>query len=135
MVRIDLDSLRAAARDVAREAGLRLVVLYGSAAANEAREPEDLDLGVLPADTLDPVDITNRFIRRLGIQAVDVTDLSRSSPLVLILVARDGMPLYEAEPGTFAGFCSLAARRFADTRKFRELERRRIQEFVERTVQ
>lgn len=134
MVRVELDTLRAAARDVAHETGLRLVILYGSAAANEAREPEDLDLGVLPAETPDLVHITNRFIRHLGIQAVDVTDLSRSSPLVLILAARDGIPLYEAEPGAFARFCSLAARRFADTRKFREMERRRIEEFVDRTV-
>lgn len=47
---------------------------------------------------------------------------SRASPLLLALVARDGVPLYEARHGAFAGFYSLAIRRFADTRRFRELD-------------
>src|SRR5437899_12000944 len=42
----------------------------------------------------------------------------------MALAARDGIPRYEEEPGTLARFASLAARRFADTRKFRALERR-----------
>ncbi len=74
----------------------------------------------------------DRLIRALGVQSVDVSDLSRAEPLLLMLVAREGVPLYEENPGDFACFVSLAARRFADTRKFREMERREIHDFLAR---
>lgn len=130
----ELEQLREAAGRVAREAGYELVVLFGSAAGeDEARQPEDLDLALRGEGPLDLVDATNRFIRALDTQAVDVVDLRRADPLLMMLVARDGVPLHEAEPGLFARFWSLAVRRYADTRKFREAERERVQEFVERT--
>jgi predicted nucleotidyltransferase len=116
--------LAAAARDIAEQTGLRMVVLFGSAARGEARQ-EDLDLGVLGGDreAIDSVDLTNRFTVALGRQDVDVVDLGRADPVLLMLVARDGVPLYEKAPSEFACFYSLAARRFADTRKFRDAER------------
>jgi predicted nucleotidyltransferase len=111
--------LREVARDVAERFGLRLIVLFGSTAREEP-EPRDLDLGMLGSDTLDVVAITNALIRALGTQSVDVTDLRRADPILLALAARDGKPLFETEPGLFADFVSVAARRFADTRKFRD---------------
>ncbi len=113
--------LREVARDVAGRFGLRLVVLFGSTARQEP-EPRDLDLGVLRSEPLDAVVITNAFIRALGTQSVDVTDLRRADPVLLALAARDGRALFETEPGLFAQFASVAARRFADTRKFRDAQ-------------
>jgi hypothetical protein len=49
---------------------------------------------------------------------------------VLALAARDGIAVYQAAPGAFAAFASLAARRFADTRKFRDAERRELDAFI-----
>lgn len=46
--------------------------------------------------------------------------------------AREGIPLYESEEGEFARFASLAVRRYADTRKFRAMQRREIQDFIDR---
>jgi predicted nucleotidyltransferase len=133
--RVPLDDLRRAAAQVGADLGCRLVVLFGSAARGSGAGAEDLDLGLLSAAPLDAVDATNRFIRILGVQAVDITDLSRADPLLLMLVARDGVPLYEREPGEFARFASLAARRYADTRKFREAEHRELRAFIDRTRQ
>ena len=48
------------------------------------------------------------------------------------IVADEGRLLYESEPGGFTRFASYAARRFFDTRKFRDVERRRIHDFLER---
>lgn len=121
---------------MAREAGYELVVLFGSAVdEGGAREPEDLDLALRGDGPLDLVDATNRFTRALGTQAVDVdvVDLRRADPLLMMMVARDGVVLHEEGPGAFARFWSLAARRYADTRKFREAERERVREFVDRT--
>ena len=121
-----LDHLRAAAARVGREFGCRLIVLFGSASRADTAAPEDLDLGVLGAGALDAVAVTNRLIRELGVQQVDIADLGRADPLLLALVARDGIPLFEAEPGGFACFASVAMRRYWDTRKFREAERAEI---------
>lgn len=129
--RISLERIRHVAADVGRESECRLIVLFGSAARNQP-SPEDLDFAVLARGRLDAVEFTNRLIRALGVQSVDVSDLSRAEPLLLMLVAREGIPLYEENPGDFACFISLAARRFADTRKFREMERREIHDFLAR---
>jgi hypothetical protein len=63
---------------------------------------------------------------------VDVCDLRRADPLLMALVARDGVVLYEATPHEFDRFASLAARRYADTRKFREMERQEILDILAR---
>lgn len=123
--------MRDAAARVAGEAGLDLVVLFGSAATGARAEPEDLDIAVRAGrGVVDVVGLTNRLIELLGRQEIDLVDLRCADPLVLMLVARDGMVLCEREPGTFAQFVSLAARRYADTRKFREAEREEIRDFV-----
>jgi len=114
-------ALRRAAKEVHRRFGAQLVVLFGSAARRE-KTAQDLDLGILGSEPLDTVAVTNALTRALGTQAVDVTDLRRADPVLLALVARDGIPLFEHEPGAFAGFVSLAMRRFADTRKFRDAQ-------------
>lgn len=128
--RPSLGDLRRAARDVARELGAQLVVLFGSAAREDALRAEDLDLAVLAREPLDPVAVTNAFIERLGVQEVDVADLRRADPVLLALVARDGIALFEETPSEFARFASLAFRRYADTRKFRALERHHVREFA-----
>lgn len=134
---VSRDDLRRAAETVGRDTGARLIVLFGSAARGPERPPrapEDVDIGVLHDAAPDLVDLTNRFIRALRLQAVDVTDLGRADPLLLMLAARDGVPLYERDPGEFARFASLAARRYADTRKFRVSEREELRDFVTRST-
>lgn len=110
-----------AAQELAGRFGLQLVVLFGSASRQEPAA-EDVDVGVQGAGSVDVVALTNALTQALNTQAVDVTDLRRADPVLLALVAREGQPLFEAEPGRFARFVSVAARRFADTRKFREAQ-------------
>lgn len=125
------ERLKRIVREVAREEDLRLAVLFGSG-AREAESPEDLDLGVLGRTPVELLHLTNRLIERLERQDVDLVDLGRADPVLMVQVARDGTPLYEESPGEFARFYSLAYRRFADTRKFREAERRELEEFIAR---
>jgi uncharacterized protein len=125
--------LRKAAAEAARELGLRLVVLFGSTARSEAR-PGDLDLAVLADHALDPVDLVNYFTVLLGRNDVDVVDLRRADPVLLMQVAREGVPLFEQDVAEFNAFYSLAVRRFADTRKFREAEEGAIRDFISRRV-
>lgn len=124
-----LDRIRRAARQLGPEIGARLIVVFGSA-VRAGGAPRDLDIGILCHGPIDAVSATNRLIQLLAIQEVDVTDLRAADPLLLALVARDGVPLFEAAPGAFAAFASLAARRFADTRKFRDAERGEVEAYA-----
>lgn len=129
---VDRERLREAAREVAEATGCRLVVLFGSATRPEQRRPEDLDLAVRADGPVDAVDLTNRFIRALGVQEVDIADLARADPLLMMRVVQEGEVLYEASPHEFAHFYSLANRRWADTRKFREWEKERLKAYIAR---
>ncbi len=129
---VPLETIRSVAATVGRTAGLRLIVLFGSAAREGTGRPEDIDLGVLGTAPLDAIELTSRFTRALGTQGVDVTDLRTADPLLLMLAARDGVPLYQADPAAFARFASLAVRRYADTRKFRRMEKEQLGDLLER---
>ena len=125
-----IEELRRVAAAVGQETGCRLLVLFGSAARPGAQAPQDVDLAVLAEGRLDTVELTNQLIRALGVQAIDIADLSHADPLLMMLVARDGVPLYESSPGEFDRFASLAVRRYADTRKFRAMEAREVRDFI-----
>lgn len=132
-----LERLALVAPEVARAAGYRLVVLFGSAARGRP-DPEDLDVGILADGLVDTVAAANRFIEALHTQHVDIVDLRAADPLLAAVVARDAKVLYEARPGEYARFVSLAYRRYADTRAFRDLEhqalKRRIAALREATT-
>jgi len=128
------DELRASVARIARERGFRLVVLFGSVARGELGA-EDLDLAILHDEPLDLIELTNEFTVALGMQEVDLCTLRHADPLLAALVARDGVPLWEASPHEFDRFASLAARRYADTRKFREAEHQQLHERIERLRQ
>ena len=118
------DSLRRAATAVAVPSGYRLVVLFGSVARGEST-PGDVDLAILGprGAPFDALDATTRLSQALDLGGVDVVNLAHANPVLLMRVAHEGVPLYEATPTEFAEFASLAMRRYADTRKFREAVR------------
>jgi predicted nucleotidyltransferase len=124
------DQLRAAARAVAGAFGLDLVVLFGSAATGDRRSAEDLDIGVLAPHIIDALAVTDGLMAALRVDEVDVTDLRRANSLLMAIVARDGLVLYQSAPHVFASFRSLAYRRFADDRRYRDQTREYIQRFV-----
>lgn len=128
---IAFERLPEVAAEIGKETGCRLIVVFGSAARRDPK-PMDLDIAVLPARNkrLDSVSFTNRFIQALSVQEIDVSDLSHAEPVLMMLVAREGIPLYEASAGEFNRFASLAARRFADTRKFRVAEQQEIHDYL-----
>ena len=128
---MDTEELRARIASLAEAEGLSLVVLFGSGARGDAGPSGDIDIAVQGEGPIDAVHLTNQLTVALGRQDVDVTDLRRADPVLLFAAARDGIPLYEAEPTAFARFHSRAARRFYDTAKLREAERQEIHDFIE----
>lgn len=128
---MDTTELRDALVATAKSEGLDLAVLFGSAARGEPA-PADLDIALRGRAPLDLISLTNRLTVALGRQDVDLVDLRVADPVLLMRVAHEGVTIYEAEPGLFDRFHSLAARRFFDTRKFRDQERDEIRNFIRR---
>ena len=83
---------------------LRLLVLHGSRARGTAHERSDWDFAYLGEETLDPDALLATLNEAIETDAVDLADLSDSSALLRYRVARDGIVLHEAAPGTFDTF-------------------------------
>jgi predicted nucleotidyltransferase len=101
-------------RTIARQHGLSLLVLFGSRARGDALVHGDWDLGYLAADSVDPLALTAALAESLGTERVDLVDLGRASGLLRYRAARDGIPVYEAQKGSFDRFRFEAARFWFD---------------------
>ena len=122
--------LEEALRPALAATDLELLVLFGSGARGQATAKSDLDLALLcqgPAD-LEAWHVT--LAPLIGTDRLDLVDLRRTSPLLAFQVARTGRPVFEHRPGAFRVFQALASRRYADTRKLRDAQRRAIRVFL-----
>lgn len=99
--------------------GLRLILLFGSAATGKLHRRSDIDVAFLFDKTADILELTNKVIRLLRTDNVDVIDLRHASPVLKFAAAKEGKLLYESSPGLFHEFYSLAFRRYVDTGKLR----------------
>jgi predicted nucleotidyltransferase len=110
---------------------LQLVLLFGSALTGNMHKGSDIDLAFLYDKPVDVVSLTNRVLRLLHRDAVDVVDLRSANPLLRFSVAQKGRPLYERSPGMFNEFCSLAFRMYVDSKKLRDGQAKVIKDFLE----
>jgi predicted nucleotidyltransferase len=88
----------------ARQAGLRLLVLFGSRVLGHVHGQSDWDLGYLASVTLDEESLRERLMEILGTDLVDLVNLSKASALLRIQVAVDGRPVFEDDTGVFQTF-------------------------------
>jgi predicted nucleotidyltransferase len=103
-----LERLRAA---LAKGPPLRLAVLFGSRASGRARTESDFDIGVVPVDTDLPLHDELALAGELSAAVdaeVDLVRLDADDPLLGHEVARQGVCLFEASPGTFAAYRATA---------------------------
>ncbi len=112
------------------EAGLQLAILFGSVVTGSTHKKSDIDLAFLFDAPLDILDLTNKVIRILHADNVDVVDLRKASPLLRFSAIKHGKVLYESKPGIFNAFVSLAFRKFIDTKKFRDAQALSIKLFL-----
>lgn len=110
---------------------VRFIVLFGSVAMGRQRADSDVDVAVAcdGAANLDALYVA--LAPRLQTDRLDLVDITRAGPLLAFQVARSGVPVFEREPGDFRRFQSLAFRRYVDTRKLRDAQRRAIEVFLE----
>jgi len=106
------------------EAGIRLLIVFGSAVDPHVAEPRDLDIAVELAPTSDLVTVTTALVRLLSCDVVDVMNLGRASIPARAAAFRSSMPLFEDEAGRFARQSMLALAIAADTDWIRDLQLR-----------
>lgn len=127
---LDLNRLKERLGPLMASPDVQLVVLFGSAITGALHPGSDLDLAIQGQGPLDLVEVTTQVMRLLRTDRVDVVDLRRASPLLMMEVARGGQVLYERTPGLYVAFCSLAHRRYVDTAKLRVAQQAAIQQFL-----
>ena len=130
----DAESLRKALKPLWNSGEFRLIVVFGSIAKGTGGPSSDLDLGVLPRETMDEIGVTAEVVRLTHCNDVDVVDLTRADPLTAMEVARAGQVLFCEDPSVFTEFRSLAFRRYVDTEKLRKAQRRALDLFEKRVM-
>jgi len=127
---ISIEEIRNRLSPLFADEGLRLILLFGSVATGKVNKKSDIDLAFLFDKPIEMLALTNRVIRLLRTDNIDVIDLRRASPLLKYSAVRHGKPLYEREPGMFNEFYSLAFRMYVDTKKLRDAQAVSIKQFL-----
>jgi len=115
---------------VFKDKGLKLALLFGSAVSEKTHKQSDIDLAFLFDSPVDILTLTNKVIRLLHTDNIDVVDLKRASPLLRFSIVKNCKLLYEREQGMFNEFYSLAFRIYVDTRKLRDAQAMAIKHFI-----
>jgi predicted nucleotidyltransferase len=111
---------------------VELVVLFGSVASDRPGPRRDVDVAVQCTGPADLDALYRLLAPRLGSDRLDLVDLRRAGPVLMMAVARSGQLLFERRGGLYRQFQALASRRFCDTAKLRRAQRRAIHAFLER---
>ncbi|MDI6768985.1 MAG: nucleotidyltransferase domain-containing protein [Anaerolineales bacterium] len=109
-------------KPLAKNFGLRFIVLFGSTARGVMNRESDIDLGVLSEKPLSPVQRRRLWnaLSALFPADVDLTMLNHADPLVSYQIASEGVILFETVSFVWETWKSYAMRRYWDTHKFRE---------------
>lgn len=128
---ISIEEIRERLTPLFNDPELRFVLLFGSAVSGKMHEQSDIDLAFLYKRTENIVALTNRVIRLLHTDNIDVVDLKSANPLLKLSIAKNCKILYEKEKGMFNEFYSLAFRLYVDTKKLRIAQVTAIRRFLE----
>jgi predicted nucleotidyltransferase len=127
---IPIDEIKKKLNPVFKDKGIKLVILFGSVVSGRTHAYSDIDIAFLYEKPVDILKLTNRVIRLLHNDNVDVVDLRRANPLLRFSIVRSGTLIYEREQGMFNEFYSLTFRRYVDTKKLRDAQTTVIGSFL-----
>ena len=116
-------------KKIAKKYGLNLVVLFGSSVTSpKLKPPGDIGLAVRKTTVLASEEEIS-LIEELSLifpQEIDVTFINEADSVLIYEIARDGEPLYEAEPYGFLNFQIYATKVSEDDRRYRELTKKYV---------
>jgi uncharacterized protein len=93
--------------------GVRLIILFGSVARGRASPLSDIDIGVLGAEFWAGLHIGAELARLVG-REPHMVELDHLPELLRYEIARDGIPLFAADPDTWPCFRAEAFVRYFD---------------------
>lgn len=96
--------------------GLELLVLFGSRGRGSTHPGSDWDFAFRGAESLELGRLNADLAAALATDEVDLVDLDRAGGLLRYRAARDGVPVYEAQPHTFERFWLDAVSFWCDAR-------------------
>ncbi len=105
---------REVVRSAASSPGLKLLVLYGLRARGDARSDSDWDFAYAADPGFDADGFLAMLAERSHANRIDLADLERTGALHRHHVARDGVVLFEREPGRFERFRLQAIQNWCD---------------------
>jgi len=124
-------------KDILADYGLELLILFGSYGSKNFNEDSDLDLAVKVKDIeqlkKNQLDILNQISALFNQIPVDLILLNHADPLIKFKIASEGKMLYQKEKGLFEKFQVRAAAEQNDARKFYQLDKKFIDDFLERS--
>ncbi|TAN33001.1 nucleotidyltransferase domain-containing protein [Patescibacteria group bacterium] len=124
---------KTAIKKAAKQAGLDFVVLFGSAARGKTHKYSDIDIAVKtkgPISYYEEAGLRENFCHIFGRGDVEVVNARGASPLLMLQIGRDGVPLYEDKVGEFAKFRMYAFKRYVEAKPLYELRHKQLQKFL-----
>jgi predicted nucleotidyltransferase len=130
-----VERLTRALQPIAASKGVRLVYLFGSAAADRTRPESDIDVGILlrddAASSEQEAEAAIEALRPLLTKAIgvapdrlDLVCLNFLPVSVAFRVVRDGVRVYEADPRDHARYAGRVASEYQDFRYYEQAHAR-----------
>ncbi len=139
-----LEILKAASAKFTRDhPNLKLLILFGSRARDDADLSSDWDFAFLDDPTFpkpekpfwfpgsDILDTLSTLLN-LADDDIDLVDLSRCSEMLAHFISRDGKLIYEKSPGEFSGFQQQSLKTPAELKQFRQDQREHVLQTLQR---
>jgi len=124
-------------RDILADFDLELLILFGSYESENFNENSDIDLAIkvskLSQLKQDQFQILNQLSALFEQRPVDLIILNHADPLIKFKIASEGKLLYQAEDYLFENFQVRAAAEHNDARKFYQLDKKFVEDFLERS--
>jgi predicted nucleotidyltransferase len=138
----DLAQLTTASTQIAEQhPALKLLILFGSRARNDHAPSSDWDIAFLSTPDSEPpstwfpgADLLKTLSTQGHIPSdhIDLIDLSTCSDILAHFVAQDGQLIYEHEPGEFEHFQQRSLKAPAELQQFRQTQREKVLQALER---
>ena len=112
-------------------ADIKLMILFGSMARNQANDNSDIDLGIILEDINQVNRLKDEFQKLYFKRPVDLIILNNADPLLKYQVTREGKVLYEKQEEYYVSFVVKSFKEYCDTKKLRKLEEKYIKNYIE----
>ncbi len=124
-----IDAYTSAITAFAEKYELDFVVLFGSQATGKTHSKSDVDIAVIKRGEINVARLAVECEKIFKREDVEVISLSGASPTLMRAVYKDGILLYEKEPGTYLRWRVYAAKIWMDTEWLRRMRDRKLMDW------